>query len=635
MKELKIEQVSKTYGTKTLLDKIDWAIRTGDRIGLIGPNGTGKSSFLKVLAGIDNYDDGIITKPNHYSIAYLAQAPQLDPQKTILESVYDAKVGPIQVLLQYEQARKALEKDPENQAKLADFSRLSDKMTQDNIWDIEVKAKTILSQLQLKDLDQLIGRASGGEQKRVALAQVLIASPDLLILDEPTNHLDIESVQWLETYLSTYSGALLLVTHDRYFLERSVNKIVELRFGKLTTYEGNYQAYLEKRANQAILQEKLQDKEDKLFQQELAWMRKGAKARTTKQQARIDRFHDLKSDIQNRNKAQDAIDLDFKQQRIGNRVLDLERASIRINDQLVVKDLTKSFVKGDRLGIIGPNGIGKSTFLNTIAGLHSLDEGVLELGQTVRLAYYRQMDQDLPGDVRVLTYLTKIADNFKREDGSFISAAQLLEQFNFPRNTHGNLIGTLSGGEKRRLYLLSLLVQEPNVLLLDEPTNDLDIDTLTVLEDYLTSFNGLVMVVSHDRYFLDKTVDLMLVLEGDGAHSFVWGNYSDYLEQTKVKKQALTKEAESRSSNVPVLNKEKSKRRLSYQEKKEFESLPGLIEKAEIRLDQVNALMVEHGSDLGKLVDLQKELDQLETDLMTYYERQELLQAIVDEGDKR
>lgn len=635
MKELKIEQVSKTYGTKTLLDKIDWAIRTGDRIGLIGPNGTGKSSFLKVLAGIDNYDDGIITKPNHYSIAYLAQAPQLDPQKTILESVYDAKVGPIQVLLQYEQARKALEKDPENQAKLADFSRLSDKMTQDNIWDIEVKAKTILSQLQLKDLDQLIGRASGGEQKRVALAQVLIASPDLLILDEPTNHLDIESVQWLETYLSTYSGALLLVTHDRYFLERSVNKIVELRFGKLTTYEGNYQAYLEKRANQAILQEKLQDKEDKLFQQELAWMRKGAKARTTKQQARIDRFHDLKSDIQNRNKAQDAIDLDFKQQRIGNRVLDLERASIRINDQLVVRDLTKSFVKGDRLGIIGPNGIGKSTFLNTIAGLHSLDEGVLELGQTVRLAYYRQMDQDLPGDVRVLTYLTKIADNFKREDGSFISAAQLLEQFNFPRNTHGNLIGTLSGGEKRRLYLLSLLVQEPNVLLLDEPTNDLDIDTLTVLEDYLTSFNGLVMVVSHDRYFLDKTVDLMLVLEGDGAHSFVWGNYSDFLEQTKVKKQALTKEAESRSSNVPVLNKEKSKRRLSYQEKKEFESLPGLIEKAEIRLDQVNALMVEHGSDLGKLVDLQKELDQLETDLMTYYERQELLQAIVDEGDKR
>lgn len=635
MKELKIEQVSKTYGTKTLLDKIDWAIRTGDRIGLIGPNGTGKSSFLKVLAGIDNYDDGIITKPNHYSIAYLAQAPQLDPQKTILEAVYDAKVGPIQVLLQYEQARKALEKDPENQAKLADFSRLSDKMTQDNIWDIEVKAKTILSQLQLKDLDQLIGRASGGEQKRVALAQVLIASPDLLILDEPTNHLDIESVQWLETYLSTYSGALLLVTHDRYFLERSVNKIVELRFGKLTTYEGNYQAYLEKRANQAILQEKLQDKEDKLFQQELAWMRKGAKARTTKQQARIDRFHDLKSDIQNRNKAQDAIDLDFKQQRIGNRVLDLERASIRINDQMVVKDLTKSFVKGDRLGIIGPNGIGKSTFLNTIAGLHSLDEGVLELGQTVRLAYYRQMDQDLPGDVRVLTYLTKIADNFKREDGSFISAAQLLEQFNFPRNTHGNLIGTLSGGEKRRLYLLSLLVQEPNVLLLDEPTNDLDIDTLTVLEDYLTSFNGLVMVVSHDRYFLDKTVDLMLVLEGDGAHSFVWGNYSDFLEQTKVKKQALTKEAESRSSNVPVLNKEKSKRRLSYQEKKEFESLPGLIEKAEIRLDQVNALMVEHGSDLGKLVDLQKELDQLETDLMTYYERQELLQAIVDEGDKR
>ncbi|NEW65367.1 ABC-F family ATP-binding cassette domain-containing protein [Tuanshanicoccus yangjingiae] len=623
MKELKITQLSKTYGTKVLLEQIDWAIRTGQRVGLIGPNGTGKSSFLKVLAGIDNYDTGEITKPNDYTIAYLDQNPQLEPTKTILETVYDSQAKDIQLLLQYEQLRTQLEADPTNNTLLTRFTKMSDEMTLHNVWDVEVRAKSILSQLGLVDLTRIVGECSGGEQKRIGIAQVLIEQPDLLILDEPTNHLDVKSVQWLEKYLANYQGALLLVTHDRYFLERSVNHIVELRFGKLTAYEGNYETYLTKRAEQAEIQQRTQEKQDKLFQQELAWMRKGAKARTTKQQARIDRFHDLKSTIASRNQEVDGIEFNFQQQRIGNRIIDMENVSVSINNQSVIRDFTKNFVKGERIGIIGENGVGKTTFLNTIAGMHSIDSGTYEMGQTVRLAYYRQLDQDLPGDVRVLAYLTKIADNFKREDGSLVSASQLLEQFNFPRNTHGSEIRTLSGGERRRLYLLSLLIQQPNVLLLDEPTNDLDIDTLTVLEDYLATFEGVVVVVSHDRYFLDKTVDQLLDIQGQGAYTVSWGNYSDYLERAESQpvekaKPVVEKSAEPEKVSVPA-------KKLSYHEKKEWAELPNKITKLEVRLEEIQAEMNKPSSDAGKLMDLQRELEEKEEALMALYERQEEL----------
>ncbi|MBF6625494.1 ABC-F family ATP-binding cassette domain-containing protein [Aerococcaceae bacterium zg-BR9] len=623
MKELKITQLSKTYGTKILLDKIDWAIRTGQRVGLIGPNGTGKSSFLKVLAGIDNYDTGEITKPNDYTIAYLDQHPQLDSNKTILETVYDSQAKDIQLLLQYEQLRTQLEANPTNDALLARFTKMSDEMTLHNVWDVEVRAKSILSQLGLVDLTRIVGSCSGGEQKRIGIAQVLIEQPDLLILDEPTNHLDVKSVQWLEKYLANYQGALLLVTHDRYFLERSVNHIVELRFGKLTAYEGNYEAYLIKRAEQAEIQQRTQEKQDKLFQQELAWMRKGAKARTTKQQARIERFNDLKSNIASRNQEVDGIEFNFQQQRIGNRIIEMENVSVSINNQSVICDFTKNFVKGERIGIIGENGVGKTTFLNTIAGMHPIDSGTYEMGQTVRLAYYRQLNQDLPDDVRVLAYLTKIADNFKREDGTLVSASQLLEQFNFPRNTHGSEIRTLSGGERRRLYLLSLLIQQPNVLLLDEPTNDLDIDTLTVLEDYLITFEGVVIVVSHDRYFLDKTVDQLLDIKGQGAYTISWGNYSDYIE--RVDKSLIAKE---KPVGEKVTLPEKAAapvKKLSYHEKKEWEALPEKIEKLEERLEAIQIEMNKPSSDAGKLMDLQRELEEKEEALMTLYERQEEL----------
>ena len=622
MKTLAVTGLEKTYGTKTLLAGIDFAIRTGDRIGLIGPNGTGKSSFLKVLADQTDYDQGTIDKPKDYRIAYLAQNPDLDPNQTILDTVFAGDTPEVKLLHDYEVANLALLSDPDNSQLQEAFQTITEPMNQADAWQIEVKAKTVLSQLGLVNLNQRVGDCSGGEQKRIGIAQVLIAEPDLLILDEPTNHLDINSVQWLEKYLASYKGALLLVTHDRYFLERTVNKIVELRHGRFREYSGNYQAYLEKKATELALEERMQDKQDKLYQAELAWMRKGAKARTTKQQARIERFDQLKGEIASRQDSQETSGFEFDQQRIGNQVIELEQARIEVGQQVVVQDYTKHFTKGERIGLIGANGVGKTTFLNTLAGYHNLAAGTLKLGQTVRLAYYRQLDQDLPGDMRILAYLTQIADNFVSPDGRTKSAAQMLEQFNFPRVSHGSSISSLSGGEKRRLYLLSLLIQEPNVLFLDEPTNDLDIDTLTVLEDYLAQFEGLVVVVSHDRYFLDKTVDQYLILEGQGAYTTYWGSYSDYLakEQTAPEKEKV--------APAPSIKPKREQKKLSYEEKKEWAGIEAAIESTENRLNQIQEDMEANSQDASQLMSLQEELEATEAHLYHLYERYDYLSEL-------
>lgn len=622
MKTLAVTGLEKTYGTKTLLAGIDFAIRTGDRIGLIGPNGTGKSSFLKVLADQTDYDQGTIDKPKDYRIAYLAQNPELDPNQTILDTVFAGDTPELKLLHDYEAANLALLSNPDNGKLQEAFQSITEAMNQADAWQIEVKAKTVLTQLGLVNLNQRVGDCSGGEQKRIGIAQVLIAEPDLLILDEPTNHLDVNSVQWLEKYLASYKGALLLVTHDRYFLERTVNKIVELRHGRFREYSGNYQAYLEKKATELALEERMQDKQDKLYQAELAWMRKGAKARTTKQQARIERFDQLKEEIASRQDSLETSGFEFDQQRIGNQIIELEQARIEVGQQVVIQDYTKHFTKGERIGLIGANGVGKTTFLNTLAGYHNLAAGTLKLGQTVRLAYYRQLDQDLPGDMRILAYLTQIADNFVSPDGRTKSAAQMLEQFNFPRVSHGSSISSLSGGEKRRLYLLSLLIQEPNVLFLDEPTNDLDIDTLTVLEDYLAQFEGLVVVVSHDRYFLDKTVDQYLILEGQGAYTTYWGSYSDYLakEQTAPEKEKLA----PAPSNKP----KREQKKLSYEEKKEWAGIEAAIEAAENRLTQIQEDMEANNQDAGQLMSLQEELEATEAHLYHLYERYDYLSEL-------
>lgn len=629
MKELTIENLHKTYGTKTLLAGIDFMIRTGDRVGLIGPNGTGKSSFLKVIAGLDNYDDGLIKHPNQYSIAYLDQNPEFDEVKSILETVYDSNAPQIQLVLNYENIRIELEADPMNERLQTNFTRITDEMNAKEGWDVEVRARTILSQLGLNDLSRSIASCSGGERKRIGIAQVLIAEPDLLILDEPTNHLDVQSIQWLEKYLATYKGALLLVTHDRYFLERVVNKIIELKHGHLTAYEGNYETYLEKKADLEAQTARHQEKQDSLFKSELAWMRKGAKARTTKQQARIERFNDLKQNIQKRDVDADGFQFEFEQQRIGSRIMELEEVSVKIADINVIDNFTKSFVKGERIGIIGENGVGKSTLMNTLAGLHPIASGTYEIGQTVRLAYYRQLDQDLPGETRVLSYLTKIADDFPMPDGTKANASQLLEQFNFPRVTHGQEIKHLSGGERRRLYLLSLLVQQPNVLILDEPTNDLDIDTLTVLEDYVDRFEGVVLIVSHDRYFLDKTVDQLLELTGNGQFELSWGNYSDYLaKQDQLAAQQKAAVVEKPVEKITQVEKTEKAKRMTYQEKKEWATILDDIEKAEQRIEGIQTEMNSITSDAVRLIELQEELDSLDEALLNYYERYEYLSEL-------
>lgn len=629
MKELTIENLHKTYGTKTLLAGIDFMIRTGDRVGLIGPNGTGKSSFLKVIAGLDNYDDGLIKHPNQYSIAYLDQNPEFDEVKSILETVYDSNAPQIQLVLNYENIRIELEADPMNERLQTNFTRITDEMNAKEGWDVEVRARTILSQLGLNDLSRSIASCSGGERKRIGIAQVLIAEPDLLILDEPTNHLDVQSIQWLEKYLATYKGALLLVTHDRYFLERVVNKIIELKHGHLTAYEGNYETYLEKKADLEAQTARHQEKQDSLFKSELAWMRKGAKARTTKQQARIERFNDLKQNIQKRDVDADGFQFEFEQQRIGSRIMELEEVSVKIADINVIDNFTKSFVKGERIGIIGENGVGKSTLMNTLAGLHPIASGTYEIGQTVRLAYYRQLDQDLPGETRVLSYLTKIADDFPMPDGTKANASQLLEQFNFPRVTHGQEIKHLSGGERRRLYLLSLLVQQPNVLILDEPTNDLDIDTLTVLEDYVDRFEGVVLIVSHDRYFLDKTVDQLLELTGNGQFELSWGNYSDYLaKQDQLAAQQKAAVVEKPVEKITQVENTEKAKRMTYQEKKEWATILDDIEKAEQRIEGIQIEMNSITSDAVRLIELQEELDSLDESLLNYYERYEYLSEL-------
>lgn len=631
MKELVVENLHKTYGIKNLLSGVNFSIREGERVGLIGPNGTGKSSFLKILAGKDTYDQGDISQPNQYTIAYLSQNPEFDRQQSILQAVYQSKNPLVQLNLSYQEVVEALEANPDDPGLFKRFNHLSERMTLENAWDIDVRAKTILNQLGLKQLNRPLEGLSGGEFKRIGLAQVLISEPDLLILDEPTNHLDIPAIEWLEKYLAAYKGALLLVTHDRYFLDRVVNKIIELRHGHFTEYTGTYQDYLVKRTQHSENLNKVYEKQNKLFQQELAWMRTGARARTTKQQARIDRFHDLAQEIKDRPQDQAALSFDFDQQRIGKQIINLKEITVSVAGKTVIKDFSKHFIKGDCLGIIGPNGIGKSTLLNAIAGFVTVDQGQIELGQTVRMAYYRQMDEDLPGDQRILAYLSQIADHFKRPDGSVVSASSMLERFNFPRENHGALISQLSGGERRRLYLLSLLIQEPNVLLLDEPTNDLDIDTLTVLEDYLNEFVGVVLIVSHDRYFLDKIVNQVLLIEGAGHYRLAYGNYSDFqaeqadrqANQKLQKKEPVS--SESLQANSEAKAETKASKGLTYMEKKEWATIEAEIERYDLLIQSLEDKMNAHGSDLDKLLDWQKELDQANDQLLKLYERYDYL----------
>ena len=625
MKELKVEGLTKSYGEKVLFNQLSFLIHEKDRIGLIGINGTGKSSLLSILARMDDPDgdQSVFNKPNEYSIGYLSQETSFPADFTVLECVFKGESKQVKAVKEYENALFQLSAQPEDSQAQQRFTQAEQKMNELDAWQADTNAKIILNKLGIDDLQQTFGSLSGGQQKRVGLAQVLIDEPDLLLLDEPTNHLDYEIISWLENYLSQYKGAIVVITHDRYFLDRVANRIFELAHGKLTEFSGNYEAYVSQRAQLDQIAQEQENKRIQLYKQELAWMRAGAKARTTKQQARINRFEDLKENLYQVQK-KETIEMNLATTRLGKKVLELKQASLTLGNHQLFSHLDLFIQSKERLGITGKNGAGKSSLLNVLAGRVSLTSGELIVGETVRLAYYTQQNEEMDPNKRMIAYLQEFAEEAKMTNGTSISVAELLERFLFPRYMHGTLIGKLSGGEKRRLYLLRLLIQQPNVLLLDEPTNDLDIETLTILEDYLQHFQGAVITVSHDRYFLDKVADKQMIFNGDGQLEFYYGKITDYLDEK-------AQETMEKTTNVatPTISKEqpatKVKKKLTYMEQKEWETIESEIASLEEVIAQLEAQMLECGDDFTRLQDLQKQLDENQENLDEKYERWEYL----------
>lgn len=627
LKELKVTDLKKTYGEKDLFDQISFLVHEKDRIGLIGTNGTGKTSLLNIIAGIDSSDGDrqTVFYPTDYRIGYLSQAAEFSDELTVLQAVFQGNSPLIQTVRAYEEALIELGENGEDPDVQKRYAKAEEQMNKEDAWTTDTNAKIILQKLGISELDKKISTLSGGQKKRVSLAQVLIDEPDLLLLDEPTNHLDYEAIEWLENYLKQYRGALLMVTRDRYFLDRVANRIFELSFGKLYEYKGNYEAYVLEKAERDRVEVEQEEKRKRLYKQELAWMRAGVQARGTKQQARINRFEDLKENLYQVNQ-EDDLELNLATQRLGKKVLEIKDGSYRINDQTLLEHLDLLIQSRERLGITGKNGAGKSTLLNILAGRIPLDSGTMSIGETVHLAYYTQENEEMAPDKRMIAYLQEAAEEAKTADGSQIGVAELLERFLFPRFMHGTLIGKLSGGEKRRLFLLKLLIQQPNVLLLDEPTNDLDIATLTILEDYFRSFPGAVITVSHDRYFLDKVADKLLVFQGNGKQELYYGNMSSYLLKQKETQQPAEKAKPKIQSKEPA-----EKKKLSYMEQKEWETIEDEIAELEEKISLLQEEMNHQGDNFTRLQELQNDVSETEAQLEEKMARWEYLSEWVED----
>lgn len=620
MSDFIVEHLTKSVGDKTVFADLSFIIHQGDRIGIIGVNGTGKTTLLDVLSGRIGFDGDVspFRTKNAYKIAYLTQEPDFDESKTVLDTVLSSDLRETQLIREYELLLSHY--DEASQARLEKVMAEMDSL---NAWEIESQVKTVLSKLGLTDLNKTVAELSGGLRRRVQLAQVLLGNADLLLLDEPTNHLDIDTIEWLTTFLKNTKKSVLFITHDRYFLDNVATRIFELDRASLTEYQGNYQDYVRLKAEQDERDAALRHKKEQLYKQELAWMRRQPQARATKQQARINRFHDLKGDLAN--KIDDSeLEINFETSRIGKKVINFENVSFSYPDKPILADFNLLIQNKDRIGIVGDNGKGKSTLLNLIAGDLQADSGKVDIGETIRIGYFSQTIKGLDESKRVINFLQEVAEEAKTTSG-MVSIAELLEQFLFPRNTHGTLIEKLSGGEKKRLYLLKILLQRPNVLLLDEPTNDLDIATLTVLEHFLQGFTGPVITVSHDRYFLDKVANKILAFEDSGIETF-FGNYTDYLDE-----KAFLASSSAISLEKPKEKTEKikeNKKRMSYFEKQEWATIEEDISGLEERIAAIEAEMLTCGSDFTKLSDLQKELDEKNDLLLEKYERYEYLSEL-------
>ncbi|MGN8647959.1 ABC-F family ATP-binding cassette domain-containing protein [Gracilibacillus sp. HCP3S3_G5_1] len=624
MRTIKVDSLVKTYGEKELFDGISFAITGNDRIGLIGVNGTGKSTLLKVLAGMDQAESGTIDHPNDYRIEYLDQDPQLEEEDTVLYHIYYGDAAIMVTLRQYESAVLALEKDPQNEAMQNQLLKMQEKMDQVEAWDAMTLAKTILTKLGVPAFDEKIANLSGGQRKRVAIAKALIQPADLLILDEPTNHLDNDTIEWLEEFLPNYQGAILLVTHDRYFLNRITNRIFELDKGNLYTYEGNYQTFLEQKALREEQELQAEQKHRNILKKEIAWLKAGVKARTTKQKARIDRVEQMKERTFDTKKH----DLDFQvgSTRLGKKVMEIKGLRKAYNEKLLFKDFDFLIKPGDRIGIVGANGSGKTTLLHILAGHIEPDAGTIDVGETVKIGYYTQNYPQLDDSVKVIDLVRDVAEVVHTIDGGIITAEQMLERFLFPRSQQWTYVRKLSGGERRRLYLLTVLMREPNVLFLDEPTNDLDTETLSVLEDYLDQFPGVVITVSHDRYFLDKTVEQIIAFTGGETLSFFYGNYSEFREQQQ-ESVAETYQTKSTANQRP----KRKKKKLSYREQKEWDTIEDEITELETELEQIATEIAEAGSDFDKIQPLYDKQSAMEQQLEAKIERWEELSLLIEE----
>lgn len=630
MNLITFENICKSYSEKKLIENLSFGINDGEKIGLIGVNGTGKSTLLKIVAGAEEIDSGKITKANRVRIEYLPQSPDYDENATVLEQVFKAESKELNLLGRYQDLLKKLEKEYSDKTN-EELIKVQEQIDTMNLWDLENDAKAVLTKLGIDNFDQKVSELSGGQKKRISLASALITPCELLVLDEPTNHLDSDTIDWLEEYLNSRKGSLLMITHDRYFLDRVTNRILELDKGRLFSYEGNYTLFLEKKMERLQLESSMEDKRQNLIRNELKWVKRGARARTTKQKARLQRFDELV----NREviKEDEKIDISVASSRLGKKIIEIKNIYKSFDGKKVIDDLEYTLARTDRIGIVGKNGLGKSTLINILNGKLQPDSGTIEIGETVKIGCFSQDDSHMDPSMKAIDYIKEESDYITTADGTKITASMMCERFLFNGTLQHTMIEKLSGGERRRLHLLRVLMGAPNVLLLDEPTNDLDIETLSRLEDYLDEFDGVVITVSHDRYFLDRICNKIFAYEGNGRIFIFTGNYSDYAIFREI--QGIEFEDDKPEKVVePKKEKEKpksdKKTKFSYKEQKEYDSIDSDIEQLEKKIAALEESTAVYATDFTKLQEIMNEKAELEKELEYKYERWEYLNELAE-----